>query len=245
MAASLPLAQRNPSPELVTPTNTPPTMSMTHTHHAHPHHNPILGLQPSNADHRQHLLAIFSSGTHAFCQEDRGGSEPVERRKSFAEGKLALRLHLDDQSDNYLAHPNPPGSRRTSFLSGLTLSRPFVFASQPSSGTSTPTSTSYPKDNYLPTSSNSTVQSLLSQDTVGSPSSDGASRTQQPARSQTMPLPLGKPLTQTDNQAGAKSRVAGFSGSNGNGAGAVSRFVQADDRRHFDPSREPRLLGLL
>jgi len=77
---------RENSPHLITPTNTPPPIPTQLHHHQQQRKQSQSGSHPmmENLDHRQHLLAIFSQGTHSFCQEDRE-EQQVERRKSFVE----------------------------------------------------------------------------------------------------------------------------------------------------------------
>lgn len=202
MSSPNPIPHRASSPDLLTPINTPPpSTNQIRQPQSQPH--PMFDNLP---DHKQHLLAIFSQGTHSFCQEDR---EEIakERRKSFI--------------DN--AYPTPPGSRRPSFLSGLNLSRPFVFTSQPNSGTSTPISSS-PKDHHLPHS-----LSMTPSTSTDSPNIITKSKSVQD-RSNSLPAPVrehdGTPL----------KKVSGF---------YAKELKNREEKRHFDPSKEPRLLHLL
>ncbi|WVW83212.1 hypothetical protein I302_105230 [Kwoniella bestiolae CBS 10118] len=203
---------------LLTPNGTPP-----HTAHGHDHTHFNSRLQQ--------LLSNFESGTHSFDRDER--ESPEERRMSFGNG-----------SDVF---PTPPSSRRPSFLSSLSLSRPFAFTPTASSS---PISSSHQKDqtfaNLQMTSSarpnlerENQIQS--SPNLVGHYEKEEGNLPKQLNRSKTTPH-IGGNTSTTQKQSGfepihkSKSDLGHGSANGGGGVG---------EKRHFDPSREPKLLGLL
>ncbi|WVR05103.1 hypothetical protein IAU60_002115 [Kwoniella sp. DSM 27419] len=209
----------NHQTQLPTPSATPP--SEADTHHPHMH----------NMESRlQQILAHFESGTHSFCREDR--DEPVDRRMSFGSGHGEV-------------FPTPPGSRRTSFLSSLSLSRPFAFT--PTSGSAHTQSHPDPKDFSMSGSASGSASASHSIST--SPDSIYSASARPPiepyinASGQIQSSPA-VPISQYTSSARATP-----------GAMSRSKTAQApvikqngfmpEAKRHFDPSREPKLLGLL
>jgi hypothetical protein len=74
----------SPTPQLVTPTGTPP---ITSPHHNHTHGAPTQ--HSSSFEARLHLLlSNFDSGTHSFCREERESPE----EKALALGRRKLRF---------------------------------------------------------------------------------------------------------------------------------------------------------
>ncbi|WWC61236.1 uncharacterized protein I303_103817 [Kwoniella dejecticola CBS 10117] len=238
-------AQMDPNSALYTPGGTPP---LTAGHeHSHGHFETRL----------QQLLSNFESGTHSFDRAER--ETPEERRMSFG-------------SDVF---PTPPSSRRPSFLSSLGITRPFAFTpTTPSSPSSTPLSTShndkFPSNLHMtsasPSSSSSrpalekNIHGYNTQSTPNVPHYE-KEEGQLPAsmsRSKTtshllhqQPHPLPQQTKKQNgfiNQKDAKGSGQGQGQGPpymGHGAGNGGLQAQAQERRHFDPSREPKLLGLL
>jgi len=205
------------SPRLVTPSGSPPTMTAQ-------------GFPPTFSEARlAQLLSRFDDGTHIFDREERETLE--DRRMSFNDGEqpsLSWRLFLT------AVLPPHPAQRRPSFLSGLSLTRPgFGFSSGPSSGASTPISAA-PKDNVtssLAMTSTATAEPEL----ISRPKSTPLVAQQQQSkqhrpdphfmRSNTVPQKGGFTFHGTQTQ--------------------VHYPAPHEEHRHFDPSKEPRLLGLL
>lgn len=149
----------------------------------------------------------------------------------------------------YVALPGKQTGRRPSFLSSLSLSRPFSFTpSQPSSPATHP---------HLPAglsmTSSSSPNSIASSP-VTQESEFHRAKSTPPQPPQLKPLQT-KPANTDDNDVGAIGmqrsktapnapvKVAGFK--SGGFSMTANVQQQAEERRHFDPSREPKLLGLL
>jgi hypothetical protein len=227
------------SPQLITPNNTPPHSSF--------------------AEQRlQQLLMNCEAGTHSFHRDDGddytpSGSVPGPvlaavagdmRRKSFAggEGVFHPLFHLA-QADMLAVGQQRPG-RRPSFLSSLSLSRPFSFTpSQPSSPATQPSHHHNLPSGLSMTSSH--PNSIASSPTVGN-EIDRAQSTpphlqhqalQQKAKPEEM---AGTAMSMQRSKTQPPTKVHGFN----HGFGLTS-VQPAEERRHFDPGREPKLLGLL
>ncbi|WWD15820.1 hypothetical protein CI109_100244 [Kwoniella shandongensis] len=231
------LSKSSPSPQLLTPAGTPPACD------------------PATESRLHQLLAHFDAGTHQFCREDREGAD--ERRMSLGSGV----------SDVF---PTPPSSRRTSFLSSLSLTRPFSFTP---STPSTPLSASHPKDASVPAPFASGLSMTPADHATQVPrptTLEGAHAQSKStpnvlSSSTNKPFQLEKPIATThvsgmgmgmtrSKTASATTTTAavkqsGFTldGFNPRGHGPLGRksFGQEDGKRHFDPSRDPKLLGLL
>ncbi|WWC85394.1 uncharacterized protein L201_000257 [Kwoniella dendrophila CBS 6074] len=150
----------------------------------------------------QQLLSNFESGTHSFDRSDERET-PEERRKSFGYGDVNS------------------SSRRSSFLSSLSLSRPFGggFTSISSSPPSTSTLHNRPS-----LDSNQHIQSspLI-------PHHVDNEQGQLPPNNR----------SKTTSQINQITKQSGF-----NAIEQQQQQIQKE-KRHFDPSREPKLLGLL
>ncbi|KAK8869906.1 hypothetical protein IAR55_000474 [Kwoniella newhampshirensis] len=228
---SLSKSSDRPSPHLLTPSGTPPACD------------------PATESRLHQLLAHFDAGTHQFCHEDR--ETPDERRMS-----------VGSASDVF---PTPPSSRRPSFLSSLSLSRPFSFtpstpptplsASHPAGLGMTPSGPNEsPKRPTKPEGvqsspaipSSELTNSFSLENAIDEPSS-GPHTTM--TRSKTVSH-MQQPLTALPiKQNGfVLSKLGdGHREFNPRGHGPVGRksFGAEDGKRHFDPSRDPKLLGLL
>ncbi|OCF55300.1 hypothetical protein L486_07415 [Kwoniella mangroviensis CBS 10435] len=231
---SLSSAQIDSNSALLTPGGTPPHTANGHDHaHVHTHFENRL----------QQLLSSFESGTHSFDREER--ESPEERRTSFGSG-----------SDVF---PTPPSSRRPSFLSGLSLSRPFAFTSTASSSpiSSTPLSGSHNGkehfSNLQMTSAVGTRPNLERENQIQSTPNIPHHHFEKEEGN--LPLTVNKQLNRskttshistggiTQKQNGFKPNPRsdiGHGSANGGGGGTGK-----EEKRHFDPSREPKLLGLL
>ncbi|WVQ78184.1 hypothetical protein IAT38_000267 [Cryptococcus sp. DSM 104549] len=215
---------------------------------------------PATESRLHQLLANFEAGTHQFCREER--ESPAERRQSFGERRQSFGSNSD-------VFPTPPPSRRPSFLSGLAI-RPFTSASPSSSSTpaQTPLSASHPKELFshgfgmtpsdVPLPASPAVRPGLGN----------------PAQHKSTPIlphePMDAPLstnpasgptpaaTALPNGGMARSKTTGHTPSKQSGfvlnkqlagkAAAPGGLVEKhgeDARRHFDPSRDPKLLGLI
>jgi len=175
------------------------------------------------------LLANFDHGTHSFDRAER--ETPEERRMSFGDSEFIARALSPSRSLIPVLPPHP-AHRRPSFLSGLSLTRPgFGFSSTPSSGTSTPTSGSHPKDNLLASLAMTSADPTTTEsEPVTRPKSTPIVSHMQQAKQDRAEPPTYLQRSQT-----APQDVAGMGYSHGH-----------DEKpRHFDPSKEPRLLGIL
>ncbi|WVF72294.1 hypothetical protein IAT40_007107 [Kwoniella sp. CBS 6097] len=256
---------------LLTPSGTPPPHTAGIPHGRAQSHGAGVGAggcDPIVEARMKLLLANFESGTHSFCREER--ETPEERRMSFGSG-----------SDVF---PTPPSSRRPSFLSSLSLSRPFSFtssasASPASSFPSTPVSSSSHHHNphqafhkelsnlhmTSTTSSPMGVSDHMHASPTGTASNGVAARPAiEPishAQVQSSPnVPISQQIKDKGTEEGLlpsmnRSKTtsqllpvkqSGFVPPPVAAAG-VSPPLHAhiDGKRHFDPSREPKLLGLL
>ncbi|WVQ98637.1 hypothetical protein IAU59_005767 [Kwoniella sp. CBS 9459] len=244
-------AQRPDTSEsaLLTPSGTPPPHTAGIPHGRARSHG-AGGCDPAVEARLKLLLANFESGTHSFCREER--ETPEERRMSFGSG-----------SDVF---PTPPSSRRPSFLSSLSLSRPFSFtssasASPASSFPSTPVSSHHnPHQAFHKELSNlhmtSTNSSSMGVSEHMSPTSPIGGR---PAIDQAQSSPIVPVSQQIKDKGTEEGLLPSMNRSKTTSQLPVkqSGFVppptsstpplhaQLDGKRHFDPSREPKLLGLL
>jgi hypothetical protein len=205
------------SPRLVTPSGSPPGMAAQ-------------GFPSTFSEARlAQLLSRFDDGTHIFDREER--ETPEDRRMSFNDGES----ETVSMSGPFLTTVPPahPAQRRGSFLSGLSLTRPgFGFSSSPSSGTSTP----------IYSAAKDTVMSSLAMTSTTSAEPEPISR------------PKSTPLVQQQHskhvrpeghllRSNTAPQKGGFTF---NGSQAQNHYpAPQEEPRHFDPSKEPRLFGLL
>lgn len=73
MSKPLQLTRKTSSPQLLTPSSTPPPSAQINLNNIHHYQDQKLS----------QLLANFDSGTHSFCREDR--EDASERRMSFSD----------------------------------------------------------------------------------------------------------------------------------------------------------------
>lgn len=233
------------SPQLVTPTSTPPNL----------HHN------TSFAESRlQQLLMNCEAGTHSFHRGEGDDFDPSHHHHASAiAGPSGSAAAGDMRRKSFAAGEPIPGqkaNRRPSFLSSLSLSRPFGFT--PSQPTSPAVHPSRPAGLAMTSSSPSSMAS--SPVTEQSEMHRAKSTPPQPPQLQPLQTTEQPQQQQQTDPAGAvgmqRSRtapntpvkVAGFRSTAGTGSFSMSTVPQAqmqEEKRHFDPSREPRLLGLL
>lgn len=164
--------------------------------------------------------------------------------------------------------PTPPGSRRPSFLSGLSLSRPSFGFSTASSGTSTPTGTA-PTTPINASHGHHHLPSGLKMTSTGAFNNSAIQDDELPVDPIRRPrsTPSGIPASGVQSQSAIggddapsmamhRSNTTPLSGQSGQFAlqgNAGDRVFQAvrrssvavGEKRHFDPSKEPKLLGLL
>ncbi|OCF39466.1 hypothetical protein I317_06739 [Kwoniella heveanensis CBS 569] len=246
---------------LLTPGGTPPPNTAGIPHGRTQSHG-AGGCDPAVEARLKLLLANFDSGTHSFCREER--ETPEERRMSFGSG-----------SDVF---PTPPSSRRPSFLSSLSLSRPFSFtssasASPASSFPSTPVSTSHHNphqafhkelSNLHMTSTSSSSMGVADHMAKAGPTSSGVDfagprpAIEPNSQVQSSPnVPISQQIKERGTEDGLLPSMMNRSKTTSQLPVKQSGFVpppvsaspplhaQIDGKRHFDPSREPKLLGLL
>jgi hypothetical protein len=183
----------------------------------------MLPAQSSSFEARLHqLFSHFDSGTHAICRDPR---ETVEEQGHlyFKRGSpwvavLVLRARSEclSVSDVFLAASNEVPPRRSSISFLSALS-----LTRPSSSASTPAQT--PLSSSFPQQLGMTTPDAVPAHNV--PRSNSLSATELPQ--------VGTKPSQPAAPAMARAQTTG----------AVKGFDVA--QRHFDPSREPKLLGLL
>lgn len=230
------------SPDLITPAGTPPSGA-----------DSSYGAAMESRLHQ--FMSSFDAGTHSFDREER--ESPEERRMSFG------------SSDVF---PTPPSSRRPSFLASLGI-RPFTLVSSSPSSSSATLSSSQPKDAFgnavnlgmTPASgsdgddpSSTQTRPHLGRDIKSTPNlahspthhSDNMERMDQ-ALSGHLPnggMARSKTTGQINKQSGFILNSAVSKGESATlGSSSASRQVgrEKEEKRHFDPSRDPRLLGLI
>ncbi|WVO12765.1 hypothetical protein L204_100373 [Cryptococcus depauperatus] len=224
------LSSSHISSHLVTPNGTPP---------ADPsggHYDPVI-------ESRLHqLLSTFDAGTHTIDREER--ESPAERRMSFGSA-----------SDTF---PTPPPSRRPSFLSSLGI-RPFSFASSSSSG-NTPISALHPKDSFahhmgLGMTSNAAVDD----NEANSKPITNCEGIKSLSHLPQLPVSTDHGVKESTDRSltdfpthMVRSKTTGHIPNKQ--SGFVPRkeqpireeeFPSGEKKQHFDPSRDPRLLGLI
>ncbi|WVO21902.1 uncharacterized protein IAS62_003222 [Cryptococcus decagattii] len=229
------------SPDLITPVGTPPSGAEN-------------SYDTAMESRLHQFMSSFDAGTHSFDREER--ESPEERRMSFG------------SSD---ALPTPPSSRRPSFLSSLGI-RPFTFVSSSPSTSSATLSGFQPKDAFgnamnlgmMPISgpdggdpSSTQNRPHLGRDMKSTPNlhnslfhhSDNVERMDQ-ALSGHLPngaMVRSKTTSQINKQSGfILGSAVNKSESPTLEHDSASRQVEREEeKRHFDPSKDPRLLGLL
>lgn len=215
-----------PSPQLVTPAGTPPAYSLP-------------PFPPTFSEARlSQLLANFDHGTHTFDRAER--ETPDERRVSFGDGEFISGMFRLNEAHGSAFPPQHAMamSGRPRFLSSLSLTRPgFGFSSAASSGTSTPTlttpiSSSQPKDHFFP-GQMAKPQATIYEEPMSRPQSTPL---QSQSHQDTSITPVEMQRSNT-----APQKVTGFA----NQGIEKHSFGHHEGHRHFDPSKEPRLLGIL
>ncbi|WWC69583.1 uncharacterized protein I206_103526 [Kwoniella pini CBS 10737] len=215
-------AQIDSNSALLTPNGTPPHTA-GHEHNGH------------FESKLQKLLSNFESGTHSFDRAER--ETPEERRMSFG-------------SDIF---PTPPSSRRPSFLTSLGISRPFAFTpttSSPISSTPTTISGSQLNDNK-----EKEFHSIISRPNLenefnskSTPNIPHYYNNNEKEEKGNLPISINRSKTtsQINQQTKKQNGFINQKEINHNNI-MISNGdkINPNEKRHFDPSREPKLLGLL
>ncbi|WRT67024.1 uncharacterized protein IL334_003990 [Kwoniella shivajii] len=259
---------------LYTPNGTPPQTASDHTSHGqeleHGHHesSPSHHLHHHQIENRllHNLLAHFDCGTHSFDRDER--ETPEERRLSFT-------------SNGNDPLPTPPSSRRPSFLSSLTLSRPsfgFTPNSNSNSVASSPISSTPLSASQVDKIHNNHQQQSVRpglENTLPHGNANGNGNGIGHAHSSpVIPLHLSEVNANAEGMSRGDNQQQGLlpqpSINRNNTTGQIIPIKQngfipntntntnttnknrmignqllIEEKRHFDPSREPKLLGLL